>query len=124
MKKILIIDDDQNVIEFLEEEIKKRLKDVVIVSCNTGYKALNILFSGTVDLMISDIAIPDLDGYQLYLRAKDINEDMPVIMMTGFGYDPGHVIVNVRKSGLEDILYKPFDTDKLISLIKTKLDIP
>jgi FixJ family two-component response regulator len=74
--------------------------------------------------MITDIAIPDLDGYQLFLRARDINENMPIIMMTGFGYDPKHVIVNVQKSGLKDILYKPFDTDKLVTLIKNKLNLP
>jgi len=79
--------------------------------------------SGSIDLLITDIAMPDMDGYELFLRAREQNEDMPVIMMTGFGYDPNHTVVNARNSGLgaEDILFKPFDVNYMVKLIRERL---
>ena len=43
-------------------------------------------------------------------------------MMTGFGYDPNHVLVRAKSDGLQDILFKPFDTAKLVALIEQKLN--
>ena len=79
------------------------------------------------DVIISDIKLPDVSGYQLMLRLQDViklkdenkqNDEfkaVPMILMTGFGYDPGHSIVNARKAGLPAwaILYKPFRLDQL-----------
>jgi FixJ family two-component response regulator len=44
-------------------------------------------------------------------------------MMTGFGYDPNHVLVRARQDGHKDILFKPFETTKLIDLIEKRLNI-
>lgn len=65
--------------------------------------------------------MPDMDGYELYGRVKDYDPNIPVIMMTGFGYDPNHVLVRAKVDGLKDVIFKPFDVDKLIALIDKKL---
>ena len=69
----------------------------------------------------TDIAMTDIDGYELFLRIKDHNPGIPVIMMTGFGYDPNHVLVRAKSDGLQEILYKPFELDKLIEVIDKHL---
>ena len=123
VKKILVIDDDHHIIEFLHDELTAKLKDVEVISTDSGYEALRHIMRGEISLLITDIAMPDMDGYELFLRTREQNPKIPVIMMTGFGYDPNHTIVNARNDGLspDDILFKPFDTDHMISLIKEHL---
>lgn len=123
VKKILIVDDDINIIEFLKKEFLKNLKGISLTTTDSGYVALKHIMTGEIDLLITDIAMPDMDGYELFLRAREQFEELPVIMMTGFGYDPNHTIVNARNAGLgvEDVLFKPFDTDYLIKLVRERL---
>lgn len=123
VKKILVVDDEKDVLQFLHKELSKHLPGFSIETADNGYAALRHIMSGNIDLLITDIAMPDMDGYELFLRAREQKEHMPVIMMTGFGYDPNHTVVNARNAGLgaEDILFKPFDTDYLVKLIKERL---
>ncbi|MBW6515571.1 MAG: response regulator [Candidatus Cloacimonetes bacterium] len=125
VKRILVVDDDLSVLEFLEKDLKKLLPEMDIVTTDSGYSALKQIMTGSIDLLITDIAMPDMDGYELFLRAREQNEEMPVIMMTGFGYDPNHTIVNARNAGLgaEDVLFKPFDAGYLVKLILERLNI-
>jgi CheY-like chemotaxis protein len=93
----------------------------VHTSACDGLKALQMIMSGKVDLVLTDIAMPDMDGYELFWRVKDYDDKIPVIMMTGFGYDPNHVLVRAKVDGLKDVLFKPFDVEKLVELIDQKL---
>lgn len=119
--KIVIVDDEPEITENLKDEINYLTKEYKIVTFNYGYDALNEVFRGDVDLVLSDIAMPDMDGYELYNRIKDYNKSLPVIMMTGFGYDPNHVLVNIKKFGRVEVLLKPFDVEKLLFKIKMYL---
>jgi two-component system, sensor histidine kinase SagS len=119
--KILIVDDDKSVTEYMQMELEDCCKDMDIGTCNSGYEALSLIMHGDISLLITDIAMPDMDGYELYSRAKEYNDKLPIIMMTGFGYDPNHAVVKSRKDGLQDVIFKPFDTQKLFALIKKRL---
>jgi DNA-binding NtrC family response regulator len=57
-------------------------------------------------------------------RLRELIDPVPMILMTGFGYDPGHSIVKARQMGLhpQAVLYKPFRLDQLLSVIETVLD--
>ncbi len=121
-KNILIVDDELEIIEyvkrFLEEEgFRVYLKE-------TGKKALDLLYSGSVDidLVITDISMPDMNGYELFKRIKMFDPDIPIVMMTGFGYDPNHALVNSKKDGLTEVLFKPVPKQKLIEIVKKYLD--
>src|SRR6056297_3448392 len=76
------------------------------------------------DAIISDIKLPEYSGFQLMMRLKEIIDPVPMILMTGFGYDPGHSIVNALQNGLHPKarLYKPFRLDQLIDVVKTVLE--
>jgi len=76
------------------------------------------------DVIIADIRLPDLSGYELLVRLKELIEPVPLVLMTGFGYDPGHSIVKARQAGLHPkaILYKPFRLDQLLETVETMLD--
>ena len=124
VKKILVVDDDSNILSFLERELKNSLPETDVSCTESGYTALKQIMRGDIDLLITDIAMPDMDGYELFMRARELYEELPVIMMTGFGYDPNHTIVNARNAGLgaEDVLFKPFETDYLLKLIRERLE--
>ncbi len=117
VKIICIVDDEEEFVENLRIEINHLRPDWKVISYTSGMEALQEILKGKVDAVVTDIAMPDMDGYELYWRVKDYSESIPVVMMTGFGYDPNHVLIRSRQDGLRDILYKPFDTEHLINLI-------
>ncbi|MEM6799430.1 MAG: response regulator, partial [Planctomycetota bacterium] len=76
------------------------------------------------DAIIADIRLPDMSGYELLLKLHEMNEKAPLILMTGFGYDPGHSIVKARQAGLRAVLYKPFRLDQLLETVEQAVEHP
>jgi len=70
------------------------------------------------DVIIADIRLPDMNGYELLLKLQEIVDPLPLVLMTGFGYDPGHSIVKARQAGLQSVLYKPFRLDQLLETVE------
>jgi len=70
------------------------------------------------DVIISDIRLPDISGYQLLLRLQELLAHVPLVLMTGFGYDPGHSIVKARQAGIDLVLFKPFRVDQLLDTVE------
>lgn len=122
LKTICIVDDEEELVVNLKIELGIMRPDWRILAYTDGMDALRQIIQGRVDLVLTDIAMPDMDGYELYWRVKDHDPSIPVIMMTGFGYDPNHVLVRAKTEGLRDVLYKPFDMDKLVELIDRRLN--
>ena len=69
------------------------------------------------DVIIADIRLPDMSGYELLLKLREIISPVPLVLMTGFGYDPGHSIVKARQAGIDLVLYKPFRIDQLLDTV-------
>ncbi|MDD3523622.1 MAG: response regulator [Candidatus Cloacimonadaceae bacterium] len=118
---ICIVDDEEELVKNLKIEIQSLRPEWEIHTFSDGLKALQMIMSGKVDLVLTDIAMPDMDGYELFWRVKDYDDKIPVIMMTGFGYDPNHVLVRAKVDGLKDVIFKPFDVEKLVALIDRKM---
>jgi DNA-binding NtrC family response regulator len=119
---ICIVDDEEELTQNLKVELEAVHPDWEIKTFSNGMDALKDILRGSTDLLVTDIAMPDMDGYELYWRVQDHDPGYPVIMMTGFGYDPNHVLVRARVNGLKDVLYKPFEPDVLIKLIEKRLE--
>ena len=73
------------------------------------------------DVIIADVRLPDMSGHQLLLKLKELIDPVPLVLMTGFGYDPGHSIVKARQAGLRAnaLLFKPFRADQLIEVVES-----
>ncbi len=121
VKIICLVDDEEEMVENLLFELRELRPEWQVLPFSSGLEALRTILKGKVDVVVTDIAMPDMDGYELYWRLKDYDEKLPVIMITGFGYDPNHVLVRSKQNGLRDILYKPFETEKLVELIEKRL---
>ncbi len=90
------------------------------------YMVRNMNMSGGYDVIIADIRLPDLCGYELLLKLQDLMKHVPLILMTGYGYDPTHSIPKSRQAGLpvEWTLYKPFRLDQLLETVERVVTAP
>ncbi len=119
--KIVIVDDEIELIKNLKYELEDLDKNLEVTYFTSGYAALNTVMQGKTDLVLSDIAMPDMDGFELYSRIKEYDTNIPIILMTGFGYDPNHVVVRTKREGPVDIIPKPFITENLFGLLLKRL---
>lgn len=118
-KRILVADDEDVIRETVSEVLTKL--GAITVMAGDGDEAIAIIHSQPFDLVLSDIRMPQKDGYQVYSAVKQANPHCPVILITGFGYDPNHSIVRASKEGLAGVLYKPFKVEQLVEEVKHAL---
>jgi CheY-like chemotaxis protein len=78
------------------------------------------------DVILADIRLPDMNGFELMVKLQAIQDHVPLVLMTGFGYDPGHSIVKARQAGLPAgaVLYKPFRLDQLLDTVEMIVSTP
>ena len=92
-----------------------------VETARDGHEAIAFARQSPYSVAMVDIRLPDLDGYEVYRRLRDVQPDITVILMTGFGYDPTHSIVKARQDGLQTVLYKPFRADRLMEAVEQAL---
>jgi PAS domain S-box-containing protein len=115
--RVLVVDDDLGVCRSLRDLLSAEGCDVVVAT--DGLRALEILNRMTVDIIVSDVVMPDLDGYDLFMEVRR-RGNTPVILMTGYYYDRDHVIKRSRLEGLESVIFKkPIDPARLKAMIRT-----
>jgi CheY-like chemotaxis protein len=123
---VLVVDDDASVREAAHALLDRYA--CVVETAGTGTEALlmvrNVQTTAVYDVIISAIHLPDVTGYDLLLKLKEVIDPVPLVLMTGFGYDPSHTIVKARQAGLGSnaVLYKPFRLDQLLSTVEMMLD--
>lgn len=118
-KRILIADDEDMIRDTVRDVLSGYGCDVRTVE--DGVQAIQLIAENEFDLVLSDIKMPGKSGYEVFAAAKEANADTPVILTTGFGYDPNHTIVRARREGLAAVLFKPFKVDQLLSEIRIAL---
>jgi CheY-like chemotaxis protein len=119
-RRLLVVDADENV-RCAAHNLLERYGCVVETAPDGGeaiFMVRHLMREGGYDAIIADIRLPDMTGYELLLKLQEIMESAPLILMTGFGYDPGHSIVKARQAGLQAILYKPFRLDQLLQNVE------
>lgn len=120
--RVLVVDQDESVRSAAHALLERY--GCIIETVSNAAEALSMtrpdLHGDSYDVILSDVHLPDMSGHQLYLRLKEVISPVPMILMTGFGYDPGHSIVKARQAGLlpNAILYKPFRLDQLLETVE------
>jgi len=113
--RVLVVDDDLGVCRSLRDLLVS--EGCQVLMAGGGLEALEILDRMQVDLVLSDVVMPDLDGYDLFMEIKRRGHT-PVILMTGYYYDRDHVIKRSRLEGLESVIFKkPVDPERLKATI-------
>jgi len=119
-KRVLVADDDEQNRGIIADVLGRRGCRVQIAE--NGEVAIKKLEAGgPFDLVISDINMPDRNGYEVFASAKKLNDETAVILMTGFGYDPHHSIVRASQEGLQTVLFKPFQASRLVEEVRSAM---
>ena len=118
MKKILVVDDDVDICTLLSRYLAKKGFDAA--TAHTGSQALDLLKKNKFDLVLCDFRLGDLDGSEVLTKIKELNPEMPVIIITG--YSDIKVAVNVIKSGAFDYVTKPLLPDEILLTINKALE--
>ena len=113
MKKVLIIEDEQNLARFIELELKHENYDVDIT--NDGLSGLNKALQQNYDLILLDLMLPEMDGLEVCKRLR-AQKDTPVIMITAKGEIYDKVIG--LDIGADDYIVKPFEIEELLARMR------
>jgi len=102
--KVLVVDDDANICQSLKDLLEA--ERCCIETAASGVYAMEWLERERFDLVLSDVVMPDMDGYELYQTVKKGTPDLPVVLMTAFNYDKDHIIKRSCLDGLQGVIFK------------------
>lgn len=108
---VLVVDDERKLLRFVE--IGLRIRGFDVVTTTSGQEALDLVRSAKPDIMLLDIIMPGIDGFQVIKELRTFT-DMPVI---AFSASPGNH-ANALQLGANDFMPKPFNVDEMIRRIK------
>ena len=120
VKKILAVDDDEIYLAMLEAILKDKYE---VITAKSGKDALGYLLKGIVpNLILLDVLMPDLDGWETFnrLRAISFLRDVPIVFLTAV--TESAEVEHARKIGAADYITKPFDRNDLLNRIEKVLN--
>lgn len=117
MKKILIVDDEPNIVMTLDYALQKKGYKVFIA--RDGEEAVEIAKKEVPNLILMDIMMPNMDGYEAYGKIKQINEQIKLIFLSA--KNKTQDIEKGMKMGADDYITKPFSIKKVLETIEEKL---
>jgi CheY-like chemotaxis protein len=113
-KRVLVIDDQPIVADLLVSVLERMDYQAEVASC--GKDGLETFGKQRFDLVITDLGMPDISGWEVSKAVKQKNPKVPVMVITGWGVDPDPN--KVKDSKVDLILTKPFQVDQLERIIK------
>lgn len=116
-QKILIVEDDNKVLKLLLRALSS--KGYITMKAENGREALRIAVKTRPDLVILDLKLPDCNGIQILAELKAIDQDIQVIILTGYGSQ--EAVRSAMEMGAFDFLTKPFEIHELCAIIREAL---
>ena len=118
MSTVLVVDDK----EMLRDSVAVTLQrpGFTVVAADNGNAAIKLIAKHHPDVVVSDLKMPGMDGLELLQRVREIDEDVPVILMTAFGAID--TAVRALKIGAFDYITKPFEGDELVVAVKRAIE--
>lgn len=120
--KILVADDDKNVINIIKCSLPQDIFE--IIEAANGKETLGMVFSGSPDILILDVMMPEMDGYKVCeeLKEHDSTRDIPIIILSAKVSVEDKL--KAMSMGISDYIVKPFDPRELEARIKMALRQP
>ena len=118
-ERILIVDDEETIRVLVKETIRRRTPYEPIVACD-GQEAMDILQKTPVNLVITDLIMPRMDGRQLLESVRNFNPNIPVIILTCYGTIDN--AVDLLRQGAWDYITKPFQTGEFIQRVDKAME--
>jgi PAS domain S-box-containing protein len=115
--RVLVVDDDTGVCNSLRDVLRE--EHCKVFTASGGIEALKVIAAEQIDVVLSDVVMPDMDGYDLYMELKERRPQTPVVLMTAYYYDKDHVIKRSRLEGLNQVIFKkPIDPKRLKAILQ------
>lgn len=119
MKNILLVDDEKQILQSLAEGLYCYRYDWNIVTAENGKKGAEIVDSRLIDVVVTDMRMPMMDGYELLLHIRKTKPDLPVIIMTA-DWIP-ELENRLIPLGAVQCMKKPFDLAEMVTSISSQL---
>lgn len=119
-RKILVVDDDPTMVKLINVNLK--LNNYSVIEATSGEQALDVLSKESLDLVVLDIMMPGVDGWEVLRRIRGSAEtqEMPVILVTAKTQDSD--VIRGWELGADEYVIKPFNPLLLVEVIKMVLD--
>ena len=120
MARIIIIEDEQSIRNVLKNILKDENKDYILDEASNGFEAIEKISSNQYDLALCDIKMPKADGLEVLIKSKELEYNLPFIMISGHG--DLETAVECIKNGAYDYISKPPDLNRLLTTIRNGLN--
>ncbi len=118
-KKILIVDDDKN-IRMLCRDLLER-ENFIVEETDNGFEAINRIENGNYDLVLLDLQMAEIDGFEVLKKIREFNETLPIVIMTGYATIEN--AVKAMKAKANDFVVKPFDIHQFLSTVRRNIEL-
>ncbi len=120
MKRILVVDDEYQVRKMLRQTLER--SGFEVVEASDGKEALKHYHADTIDLVITDIIMPDKEGIETIIDLRKINPNVKIFAISGGGkVSPGDYLILAGRSGAMRTFTKPLDREEILVAIKEAL---
>ncbi len=121
MKKILIVDDEKIFLKSFSEglSVHGKKNGFKVLTAENGRIAIDVLSKENIDLLITDLRMPEVDGFKLIAYISGKFQNLPVIVMTAFGST--EISTKIRNAGILNYVEKPIDFEDMLKIILTQL---
>lgn len=116
--KVLVVDDKQIMRDSVGATLQRA--GMQIISAGDGLAALTMIARHRPDAVISDLKMPEMDGLGLLMKLKEVDDQLPLVLMTAYG--TVDVAVAAMKQGAFDFVQKPFEGDQLVLTMKRAIE--
>lgn len=116
-KRILVVDDEVQMQNFILMVLRSSSQDILSHAASGGSEALELLHSHEFDLVIADVFMPEMNGSELQVAAKEKGFNIPFLFMSGYGWKKVFDIIGGDES---DFIQKPFDVKTLQHVVLEK----
>jgi len=111
--RLIVVDDDKNCRVLLSRILAEMGCDVIEAS--GGHEALQEIYNTQFDLVFTDLNMIGMDGWKLAQNIRRFNRFIPIVMVTGD--EKGTIMKKIRNSGVDDVIFKPFNIDDIEEIL-------
>lgn len=116
-KKVMIVDDEPDIVAIMELSLKNRGYDVAAFT-SPGRAVEEIRSSGDYALVISDVRMPGMNGFELARKVREARPDVPLVLMTAFEINKPEFAMIFPSTFVSDLVKKPFTGAQLVALVR------
>ncbi len=119
LKRVIIVDDEPDLLRLLQKVLQKKCGCQVDIA-GSGVEALALAREELPDVVLTDIKMPHMDGFQLLAEVQKLDETITILVMSAYGTI--EVAVQAVKQGAYDFFEKPFDNDEIVRVVRRALE--